>query len=158
MGKRGHKGTGGFSLLEIFIVVAILAILVTMGLPRISRGSKNPDDSSLSSSLRVLRNAIDLYAAEHGGRYPAASEIEGALTLYSDACGATSWLKTTSHIYGPYVRGIPPLPVGEHEGRTGISAADSPSTGWIYKAATGAIRANTTDAEKDDAGRPYNTY
>lgn len=150
---------GGFSLLEVVIVVAIIAILAAIGIPRMSRGSKGAGDSALSGDLAVLRNAIDLYAAEHGGTFPTAANITTQLTQYTDITGTTiSPTKTATAIYGPYMRSIPPLPVGDNKGETGISAnAADPGTGWVYVQAGGTITANTL-AEEDDTGKPYNTY
>ncbi len=157
---RDHTRTtkGGFSLLEVVIVVAIIAILAAIGIPRMSRGSKGANDSALAGDLAVLRNAIDLYAAEHGGAMPGAATATDQLTLYTDAGGTTSATKTATCIYGPYVRKIPPLPVGAKKSQVGIAALDGAGVGWIYDASTGAIKANTTDLEKDDAGVAYNTY
>ena len=103
---------GAFSLLEVVIVVAIIAVLATIAIPRMSRGAKGANDSAVSGDLAVLRNAIDLYATEHGGTYPGATTIANQLTQYTDIDGTTSTTKTTTCIYGPYVRTIPPLPVG----------------------------------------------
>ena len=64
--------------------------------------------------------------------------------------------KTLTHIYGPYLRSIPPLPVGAKQGSTSIAAtADGNDVGWVYTEASGTIKANTT-TEKDDADRLYN--
>ncbi len=150
---------GGFSLLEVVIVVAIIAILAAIGIPRMSRGSKGAGDSALSGDLAVLRNAIDLYAAEHGGTFPTAADITNQLVQYTDITGTTiSPTKTATAIYGPYMRSIPPLPVGNNKGDAGISANPAdPNTGWVYTAASGTIRANTT-TEADDAGKLYSAY
>ncbi len=151
---------GGFSLLEVVIVVAIIAILAAIGIPRMSRGSKGAGDSALSGDLAVLRNAIDLYAAEHGGKFPTAADITDQLTQYTDITGTTiSATKTPPAIYGPYMRSIPPLPVGDNNrGYVGISVNPAdPNTGWVYTESGGTIRANTT-TEKDDAGKLYSEY
>jgi type II secretory pathway pseudopilin PulG len=145
-------------LLEVVIVVAIIAILAAIGIPRMSRGSRGANDSALSGSLAVLRNAVDLYAAEHGGSYPAVATANDQLTKYSDIGGTTNASKTTTYVYGPYIRSIPPLPVGARKAKTGIKASDDPNTGWIYDATLGTVKANTTDTEKDDAGKQYNQY
>ena len=158
MRERRRTTRGGFSLLEVVIVVAIIAILAAIGIPRMSRGSRGANDSAVSGNLAVLRNAIDLYAAEHGGGYPAVATIADQLTKYSDGSGTTSATKVSPYVYGPYIRSVPPLTVGARKTKTGIAAADDPNTGWIYTAATGSIKANTTDAEVDDAGTKYNTY
>jgi type II secretory pathway pseudopilin PulG len=139
-------------------VVAIIAILAAIGIPRMSRGSRGANDSAVSGNLAVLRNAVDLYAAEHGGAYPAVATITNQLTQYSDGSGTTSATKVSPYVYGPYVRSVPPLTVGARKTKTGIKAADDPNTGWIYDVATGSIKTNTTDAEVDDNGKKYNTY
>ena len=155
-GRRIRRG--GFSLLEVVIVVAIIAILAAIGIPRMSRGSRGANDSALSANLSVLRNAIDLYSAEHGGSFPTLASLTAALTQYSDVSGNTNADKTTTYIYGPYVRSIPPLPVGIRKGQTGFNTVDDATTGWIYDAAAGTVKANTMATEKDDAGKLYSDY
>ncbi len=149
---------GGFSLLELVIVVVIVGIIAAIAIPRMSRGAAGASDGALSSDLAVLRNAIDLYAAEHGGTYPTVADIVDQLTTYSDASGNTNATKTTTYIYGPYLRSVPTLPVGAKKGSTGVAAATGDGVGWIYTAASGTIAANCTDAEVDATGKKYNTY
>jgi len=158
MRDRRRATSGGFSLLEVVIVVAIIAILAAIGIPRMSRGSKGANDSALSGDLAVLRNAIDLYAAEHGGSMPTLAGIVNQLTLYSDTGGVTSADKIAPYIYGPYVRSIPPVPVGNRKSQSGIAAVDGPTVGWIYDAGTGKIKANALDTDVDDSNVKYNTY
>ncbi len=148
----------GFSLLEVVIVVAIIAILAAIGVPRMSRGARGATDSALSGDLAVLRNAIDLYSTEHTGAYPEAAKINEQLTQYTDASGGTQTTKDGTHLYGPYLRSVPPLPVGDNrKGQKKIAVADSNDVGWIYTYSTGDIRANTT-TEKDESGKLYSAY
>ena len=153
--KRQRRG---FSLLELVIVVVIVGIIAAIAIPRMSRGAAGASDGALGGDLAVLRNAIDLYAAEHGGTYPAAATIATQLTTYTNAAGATNATKTTAYIYGPYLRTVPALPVGAAKGSTGIAAAAASGIGWIYTVASGTIAANCPDAEVDAAGKKYNTY
>ena len=148
---------GGFSLIELVIVVVIIGIIAAIAIPRLSRGAAGASDSSLAGSLAVLRNAIDLYAAEHGGTYPLAATFETQLTQYTDSAGATSATKTATHIYGPYLRKVPPVPVGARKDKTGVAAADAATIGWLYAEGTGVITANTT-TEADASGKLYSAY
>ena len=143
--------------MEVVIVVAIIAILAAIGIPRMSRGARGASDSALSGDLSTLRNAIDLYAAEHVGTYPS-DPNGGQLTKYTDAAGTVNATKTATCIYGPYVRVIPPLPVGAKKGSTKIAAADAAGVGWIYDVTKGEVHANTTATEKDEAGKLYSDY
>jgi len=147
-----------FSLLEVVIVVAIIAILASVAIPRLSRGTKGAADAALAGSLRTLRDAIDHYAAEHGGSFPELNQFALQLTRYTNRDGQTRTKKDTTHIWGPYLRDVPPLPVGARRGKTGVKAVDDGSAGWIYDQVTGTIRANCSDTETDDTGTKYKDY
>jgi len=158
MYRTANRKYRGFSLLELVIVVVIIGIIAAIAIPRMSRGSAGAADAALSGNLAVLRNAIDMFAAEHGGTYPKTADIEKQLTQYTDVQGNVQAKRDTTHIYGPYLRKIPPLPVGENKNNTGIAASDGNGVGWIYTESSGDIRANCTDKEKDATGKAYNTY
>ncbi len=158
MSKRTAKRCQGFSLLELVIVVVIIGIIAAIAIPRMSRGSGGAAAAALNGDLAVMRNAIDLYSAEHNGAFPTATDVADQLVQYTDAAGDSQATKDSTHIYGPYVRKIPILKVGAKKGSTGIAASNAAGIGWIYDASTGDIQSNTTAAEKDDAGVAYNTY
>jgi len=147
-----------FSLLEIVIVVAIVAILAAIGVPRLSRGSKGAANAALAGDLRLLRGAIDHYATDHGGAYPTLAAIGKQLTQFTDYDGVCRTARDKTHIYGPYLRRIPPLPVGLHKGDTGISNADGADVGWIYNDKIGTIRANCGVTELDARTKAFRDY
>jgi prepilin-type N-terminal cleavage/methylation domain-containing protein len=155
MQNRRHTG---FSLIELVIVVVIIAIIGAIAIPRMSRGAAGAADSALTGNLSVLRSAIDLYQTEHGGTFPSAASIDAQLTQYSDATGTTSSSKGGAFIYGPYIRKVPPLPVGGKKGQSGVATADGATVGWIYEESSGNIKANTTSSERDDSGKLYSDY
>ena len=148
----------GFSLLELVVVVVIIGIIAAVAIPRMSRGSAGAADAALSGNLAVLRNALDLYAAEPSGAFPTVLLAPTALTQYTDSAGVVSATRTTTCIYGPYLRKVPPLPVGAAKGNTGIAAATGVGVGWIYNATTGDITSNTTALEKDASDKLYTDY
>jgi prepilin-type N-terminal cleavage/methylation domain-containing protein len=148
----------GFSLIELVIVVVIIAIIGAIAIPRMSRGAAGAADSALVGSLSVLRSALDLYATEHNGIYPTAANVEAALLTYTDDAGNTNATKTSTYIYGPYLRKLPPLPVGAKKGKFNVATADGVNVGWIYSASSGQITANCAAGEADTRGVDYNTY
>lgn len=158
MVRRRHYT--GFSLLEVVIVVAIIAILAAIGIPRMSRGSKGAGDAALRADLTVLRNAIDLYAAEHQGNYPSTSGFADQLLKYTDEAGQAQTNRDETHYFGPYLRTIPKCPVGTKKGKNGVaeaSGASDPNVGWVYNPTTGQILPNTGTL-KDVAGELYTEY
>ena len=148
----------GFSLIELVIVVVIIGIIGAIAIPRLSRGAAGANDSALAGDLAVLRNAIDLYAAEHGGEFPTVANIFDQLVRYTDASGATSTTPTPTHVYGPYIRRIPSLPVGAEAGSIAFGAFGDPNVGWAYEETTGRISANCSAGEKDASGKFYTAY
>ncbi len=148
-----------FSLIELVIVVVILGIIGAIAIPRMSRGAEGAADSSLVADLAVLRNAIDLYQAEHGGVYPPAADIEDALTQYSNLAGDTFGAKSATEIYGPYLRKVPALKVGSTKGAKTITVTDGEANAaWVYDEATGHIFANIPAGETDARGVAYRDY
>lgn len=153
--KRANRA---FSLIELIIVVVIIGIIAAIAIPRMSRGAAGAADSSLSGSLAVMRSGLDIYAAEHTGTFPLLATFVNQMTLFSDNNGATNATKTAVFIYGPYLRKVPPLPVGTEKGQTGLTAtAGTSNFGWVYNETSGTMIANTT-VEADEAGKLYNTY
>ncbi|MBL9031531.1 MAG: prepilin-type N-terminal cleavage/methylation domain-containing protein [Phycisphaerae bacterium] len=150
-----------FSLIELVIVIVIIGIIGAIAIPRMSRGAAGAADGALVADLARLRNAIDLFHAEHNSTYPAIGDLVNALTQYSNEAG-TSFSATKDGangiIYGPYLREIPKLPVGADKGKSTFVAAYAAGNGWVYDATTGEVRANCAPAEKDARGVPYNTY
>ncbi len=148
-----------FSLIELVIVVVIIGIIGAIAIPRMSRGAAGAADSSLIADLAVMRSAIDLYKAEHGGTLPAFSTFEAQLTTYTDDSGAANASKTSTYYLGTYLREIPTLKVGSNKGKNGVVATLGGTTaGWVYDESTGTIRANLPDTEVDVRGVKYNSY
>ena len=158
LSKPHNKHLLGFTLVEVVIVVAIIAVLAAIAIPRLSRGTSGAADSALEQSLSVLRRAIDHYAVEHNGEYPKVAKITNQLTRYTNEQGQARLNPDATHIYGPYLRSIPPLPVGERVGNTGISDTDANDVGWIYRMNTGHIRANTSNSERSESGVRYRDF
>lgn len=159
MNTQARTRRGAFSLIELVIVVVIIGIIGAIAIPRMSRGASGAADSGLVADLAVMRSAIDLYKAEHGGTLPTLANIEAQLTTYTDDAGSDSATKTTTYYLGPYLREIPKLKVGSNKGLAGFVATQGGTTeGWVYNATTGAVSANLPDTELDVRGVQYNAY
>lgn len=62
--------TRGFTLIELMIVFAILAVLLMLVLPNFVRARSNARLSSCDSNLRNLSAAVSLYANDNDKRFP----------------------------------------------------------------------------------------
>jgi prepilin-type N-terminal cleavage/methylation domain-containing protein len=59
------KGRQAFTLVEIMIVVAIIALLASIAVPGFLRARKRSQASRVINDLRLIDNALDLYAIEN---------------------------------------------------------------------------------------------
>ncbi|MDR1349985.1 MAG: type II secretion system GspH family protein [Zoogloeaceae bacterium] len=59
----------GFTLIEILIVMAIVALLLTIALPRYFGSLERSKDVALQENLKVLRLSLDRFYVDKG-RYP----------------------------------------------------------------------------------------
>src|SRR5256885_15386965 len=80
---------GGFTLVEIMIVVAIIALLAAIAVPNFLRARKRSQATRVLEDLRMLDSALDQYAVEtnKGG---------GATANFSDL---KNYIKTGSNLY-----------------------------------------------------------
>ena len=59
-----NKRHGGFTLVEIMIVVAIIALLAAIAVPGFLRARKRAQASRILNDLRLIDSAVDQYAIE----------------------------------------------------------------------------------------------
>ena len=153
MSSRTRHARCGFSLIELVIVVVVIGVIGAIAIPRLSRGADGANSSALKHDLIVMNKAVDVYAAEHNGRYPDAADVQDQLLKYTDRNGAVSNTPTATHLYGPYLRKIPPAPAGQSPGSTVLSATDTGDVGWLYNEANGRIylnRGTVQDTTQED--------
>lgn len=63
----------GFTLIELLVALAIIALLLSLAVPRYFGGLARAEEAVLKENLHLLRDAIDKHFADTG-RYPATLE------------------------------------------------------------------------------------
>ena len=62
--QKLNKNRGGFTLVEIMIVVAIIALLAAIAVPNFLRARKRSQATRIIEDLRMIDAAVDQYAIE----------------------------------------------------------------------------------------------
>ena len=118
---NGREQNRAFSLVELVIVLVIIGVIAAIAVPRLTRGATNASATALAADLAALRNAVELYRAEHEGAFPTVAGFVNQMTLFSDTAGTSTAAAAdvgNGIVYGPYLKGIPALPVGAKKGST----------------------------------------
>ena len=87
--QKLNKNRGGFTLVEIMIVVAIIALLAAIAVPNFLRARKRSQATRVLEDLRMIDSAIDQYAIE-------TNKTTGASVAWNDI---KAYLKTGSALY-----------------------------------------------------------
>ena len=162
--NQANRHQGGFTLVEMLIVVIILGILAMIIIPQISISTDDAKLSSLQTNLSAMRGAIELYFHHHNGIYPGQKKTDGSgtdvanpteastafleqLTRYTSVAGEVSVTKDATYKYGPYIKAalLPMNPFNDKSDllsditTTDITARDSSGTdtGWKFYVKTG---------------------
>ena len=87
--QKLNKNRGGFTLVEIMIVVAIIALLAAIAVPNFLRARKRSQATRCLEDLRIIDSAQDQYAIEN-------NKSTGDSVNWTDV---QAYLKTGSVLY-----------------------------------------------------------
>ena len=114
---RVREGRGGFTLIELIVVLAILALLLSIAVPRYFSHVERAKEATLKQDLNIMRDAIDKFHGDRG-RYP--ESLEELVTLR-------------------YIRNVPVDPLTESTTTWKIIApTDTDAKGSVYDVKSGA--------------------
>ncbi len=120
-----HKNRGGFTLVEIMIVVAIIALLAAIAVPGFLRARKRSQASRIINDLRLIDSAVDQYAIE-------TNKTSGATVNVADW---TNYLKKGTNLYmtgtdifsrtygTQYVDSLPKVPASTYDALSDVTDA-----------------------------------
>ena len=105
-GRRRHRAKGGYSLMEILIVLAIIGMLVGIAGPRLMHLQGGAKAKAATLEVKALKNGLDMMELDIG-RYPTQQEGLGLL-VQAPGGGVPNW-------NGPYLQGstVPNDPWGK---------------------------------------------
>jgi len=135
--KRFHARKGGFTLIELMIVVAIIGILAAIAIPNFLRFQLKAKSSEGKTNLAAIRTAEQSYYSEFGNYVSAAAEpAVGTLTSSKQSFSTNAGFNTLG--WSPEGRVYFSYGVGSDDG-TGFLAtamadidADGTDQEWAY--------------------------
>jgi general secretion pathway protein G len=106
----------GFTLIELLVVLSVIALLLTLAVPRYFGSVDRSKEAVLRENLNQMRDAISRYYADKG-KYP-----ESLDALAADR----------------YLRKVPLDPITESEKTWVVVQPDDPQKGGVYDVKSGA--------------------
>ncbi|MSB16344.1 prepilin-type N-terminal cleavage/methylation domain-containing protein [Finegoldia magna] len=92
----------GFTLLELLVVLAILAILIAIAVPVYKNQKEKAAITAHNANVRVLETAVESYRQDHDGKLPDKLDINELVN-------------------GNYIKSVPKVPASENEKLKGKS-------------------------------------
>ena len=78
-----NRNKQGFTLVEIMVVVAIIALLAAIAIPNLLRAKISANDAAAKATLRSLSTVSETYATSNAGNYPGdMTSLTGATPPY----------------------------------------------------------------------------
>lgn len=106
----------GFTLVELMVVLAILALLLTLAVPRYFAGIERAKEATLKHDLNAIRESIDKFYADNGN-YP--KDLEDLVER-------------------KYIRKLPVDPITDSSETWLITSPEAPLAGDVYDIHSGA--------------------
>ena len=116
MGIIANRSKRGFTLIELLVVMTIIALLLTLAVPRYFGSVDRSKETVLKENLFLMRDALQKYYGDKG-RYP--DDLAG---LVNDR----------------YLRKIPVDPITESDQTWRVESPEDSSKGGVYDVHSGA--------------------
>ena len=162
-----------FTLIELMITIAILGILTAIVMPTMQDHIKKAKESAAKDNLRILRTAIERYAADHAGVPPGGKNKSAGLNYLDMLVQLTKTTTLNGTVtndkvngFGPYLSKLPANPFNNKVMIKVLGAGNALTPddidessiihGWVYQPQTKQITINQPG--NDSEGKPFFDY
>lgn len=137
------KGQEGFTLIELLVVVVIIGILASVAVPNFMGAQDKAKNSGVQSNAHTVQMALEQYAVDNSGSYPANLGSIGSGYLAGDTYPATPWGTQQASASNIPVPAATQTTVNSVLGATGAKGA-APTT-WTHFGAVHYTRSGAAD-------------
>ncbi len=150
MGKKRAEA-GGFTLVELMIVVAVIGILAAIAIPRFGQMVEKSKEGQTKGNLNSIHSALMIYYGDQKGIWPSTLSTYNSFA-FSQYLDNVNPVKVT----GYYVQNsINPSGV-QVTMTTNAGGPVGSGVGWLYDSLNGQVYVNST--LKDSKALPYSFY
>jgi general secretion pathway protein G len=114
--QRERAPERGFTLVELLVVMAIIALLLALAVPRYFKSVTRAEEAVLKDNLTLMRDAIDKYYADNGKYPPSLDEL----------------------VNKRYLRKVPDDPIAGNNSSWVVVPPDNPEKGAVFDVRSGA--------------------
>jgi general secretion pathway protein G len=146
---RSRGTRGGFTLVEILIVVVILGILAALVIPQFANASEDARRANMRNQLQTVRGTVGLYRVEHRDIPP---------KLISVGWDVVTGKTTTDGVLdpagerGPYLPSAPVNPLTRSSTIVAVGTGAAATNGWFYDESTGEVHGADGSGAMSDTG------
>ena len=94
-----RKSRGGFTLVEIMIVVAIIALLAAIAVPGFLRSRKRSQATAILNDARIIDGALDQYAIENNMKGNSSVNVQYVRAFFKPASRLYNQAQNGSTLY-----------------------------------------------------------
>jgi prepilin-type N-terminal cleavage/methylation domain-containing protein/prepilin-type processing-associated H-X9-DG protein len=99
---RSHRSSHGFTLVELLVVIGIIAVLISVLLPALSKARRSAATVQCASNMRQVSNALLMYINAYKGHFPPC-QIRADATAYPNGWWWATELVRFNYIKAPNV-------------------------------------------------------
>ncbi|MFH1258238.1 MAG: prepilin-type N-terminal cleavage/methylation domain-containing protein [Elusimicrobiota bacterium] len=96
------KNFKGFTLIELMIVVAVIAIIAAIVIPKFADLIRKSKEASTKGKLAVLRSSLNIYYSDNDGKYPQGTNVYAANITYLQTSLVPKYLQDWPTCYIPF--------------------------------------------------------
>ena len=129
--EKINRKAGGFTLVELLVVIVVLAVLAAIVLPKFMDSGNRSKESALKSDLTLLRNAITTFKTDTGLNPILLSDLSATSAPAQGNNGTSDVALIAANWHGPYVQTMPNDPV------SAAAFTYTKTTGTVVSSASG---------------------